>query len=123
MKGGASPRVGRASRPAFSSRGGSSGGGVSVGILLTGIEPASPALRGGVREGDVIVAVNGVRVAHKGDLLRALGPVLEEHAAPLSLHVWRPAGEGGELLALPPFAPIARPDGADLARKRASRWW
>ncbi len=41
-------------------------------VLVTGIEPASPADRAGVREGDLLVALDGEPLAGIDDLLRLL---------------------------------------------------
>jgi len=43
-------------------------------LLITGVEPESPAARGGLLLGDVLVSIAGTAVAEYGDLL----PVLEE---------------------------------------------
>jgi S1-C subfamily serine protease len=42
------------------------------GVLVTGVEPGGPAGRGGVREGDVLIAIDGTPVAGVDDLYRAL---------------------------------------------------
>jgi S1-C subfamily serine protease len=53
------------------------------GVLIAGVSPAGPAQAAGLREGDVIVRLNGDRVADLGDFYRRL---------------WRvPVGEGVEL--------------------------
>jgi S1-C subfamily serine protease len=44
----------------------------SRGLAVAGVEPGSPAERAGVREGDVIVAVNGRAVNDAGELRSAL---------------------------------------------------
>jgi S1-C subfamily serine protease len=45
---------------------------VSSGVLAVGIEPTSPAERGGLRTGDIIIALGGVRVSGVDDLHRQL---------------------------------------------------
>jgi S1-C subfamily serine protease len=45
---------------------------VSHGFLVTQMEPASPAARAGIKEGDIIVAFNGCPVAGVDDLHRML---------------------------------------------------
>jgi S1-C subfamily serine protease len=45
---------------------------VEHGILITGIEPGSPASRAGLRDGDVIVAFRGEPVAGIDELHRHL---------------------------------------------------
>jgi S1-C subfamily serine protease len=45
---------------------------VSSGVLAVGIEPSSPAERGGLRTGDIIIALGGVRVSGVDDLHRQL---------------------------------------------------
>jgi len=73
-------------------------GGVEAGesgaLLVSAVEPESPAARAGLLLGDAIVAVGGVRVTEPADLL----PLLEEDriGEPLVLRLVR-AGESREL--------------------------
>jgi S1-C subfamily serine protease len=46
----------------------------TTGLLLASIEPGSPADRGGLVLGDVLLALDGVRLEEMDDLLAALGP-------------------------------------------------
>ena len=68
----------------------------SRGLAVTGVEPGSPAERAGVREGDVIVAVNGRAVKDAGELRSALSAGKE---ASTVLRVRR--GDGYLFLAVP----------------------
>ncbi|HEY4642847.1 MAG TPA: trypsin-like peptidase domain-containing protein [Thermoanaerobaculia bacterium] len=45
---------------------------LSSGVLVVSLEPKSPAARGGIREGDVIISFAGNRVANVDDLHRLL---------------------------------------------------
>jgi S1-C subfamily serine protease len=45
---------------------------VESGVLVTSVEPDSPAAKAGVADGDVIVALDGQPVAHIDDLLRLM---------------------------------------------------
>lgn len=68
--------------------------GQPVGLLLTAVEPASPAERAGLALGDVLLAVEGKPVAHAGELL----PFLEEEriGEGLAARIWR-AGAAREV--------------------------
>jgi S1-C subfamily serine protease len=56
---------------------------VPGGILVLSVEPASPAAKAGLAEGDVIVSVGGQAVAGIDDLHRALGPATIGVAIPI----------------------------------------
>ena len=63
---------------------------VREGVIVLGVEPGSPAARGGLREQDIITRINETPVTGRGDLTRALraaGP-----GAAVTLAVVRPAG-------------------------------
>jgi len=49
-----------------------------VGVVVTGVDPGSPAARADVRRGDVIVAVNRSKVKSVGDFRRQLGKAGED---------------------------------------------
>jgi S1-C subfamily serine protease len=68
--------------------------GQAVGLLLTAVEPASPAERAGLALGDLLLAVEGKPVAHAGELL----PFLEEERIGEAVvgRVWR-AGAAREV--------------------------
>jgi S1-C subfamily serine protease len=48
--------------------------GQETGLLVSTVEPASPAEQGGVLLGDALVALEGVSLRHHDDLLALLGP-------------------------------------------------
>jgi S1-C subfamily serine protease len=56
--------------------------GQESGLLIVGVESGSPADRGGLLLGDVLVAFNGQPVRHTDDLLAALGPERVGQATP-----------------------------------------
>jgi S1-C subfamily serine protease len=62
-------------------------GGPGVALLLTAVEPGSPAEQAGLALGDVILSVEGTPVAHAGELL----PFLEAEriGQPLLARAWR----------------------------------
>jgi serine protease DegQ len=64
------------------------------GLLIVGVEGGSPADKGGLLLGDVLVAFNGQPVRHTDDLLAALGPERVGQATPA--RVVR-GGEGRDL--------------------------
>jgi S1-C subfamily serine protease len=70
------------------------GAGQAAALLVTGVEPGSPADRAGVLLGDAILAVEGRPVAHASDLLPFLEP--ERIGGALRARLWR-AGAATEL--------------------------
>jgi S1-C subfamily serine protease len=67
--------------------GAASAAGQGAALLLTGVEPGSPAEQAGLALGDALLSVEGQAVSHAGELL----PFLEEEriGQPLSARVWR----------------------------------
>ena len=49
--------------------------GVKTGVLVSGVDPDTPAAKAGIKAGDVITAVNGAVVAEPGDLRREVAKV------------------------------------------------
>lgn len=57
------------------------GTGAQQGTLVGSVQPATPAAKAGLRAGDLIVALNGTRIASSGDLIVALAAARPgEHA-------------------------------------------
>lgn len=56
-----------------------------LGLLVTAVEPGSPAERAGMMLGDVVVTFNGVKVRHHGDLAGLLGAATAGQDARLSI--------------------------------------
>jgi serine protease Do len=65
------------------------GGDYFTGLLVTYTVPGKPAEGAGIREGDVILEINGRRMLRKGDYFAALGPV-HEPGKSLLCKVYRP---------------------------------
>lgn len=57
------------------------------GALVANVTPGDPAEKGGVRAGDVIVAVDGIDIENAGDLTRKIGDLLP--GVKITLSVWR----------------------------------
>jgi serine protease Do len=57
------------------------------GVLVTAVEPGSPAAKAGLQSGDVILSVNGRSLDESAELARAVGET--KPGTSLSLHVWR----------------------------------
>lgn len=86
--------LGVATLPVRLPAGAASAAGQGAALLLTGVEPGSPAEQAGLALGDALLSVEGQAVSHAGELL----PFLEEEriGQPLSARVWR-AGAVREL--------------------------
>lgn len=59
------------------------------GVLITGVEPGSPASQKGLREGDVIVQVNSEAVTRSDDVVRAVEEARDEQRDALVLLIQR----------------------------------
>jgi S1-C subfamily serine protease len=68
--------------------------GQETGLLISTVEPASPAEQGGLLLGDTVVKLDGVTLRHHDDLLALLGP--ERIGTPVAMHVLR-SGQVQEL--------------------------
>ena len=66
------------------------GGAYTSGLLVTFAPPGKPASMAGLREGDVLLEVNGRKLTRKGDYFAELGPVFVPGKT-LACTVWRPA--------------------------------
>ena len=55
------------------------------GAIVGGIEPGSPAQKGGIKLGDVIVAINGVPVSDSGTALNAIAAVPPGKSVPVKV--------------------------------------
>jgi putative serine protease PepD len=64
------------------------------GLYISAVSPGSPADSAGLREGDVVLEVNGRRMVRKGDYFAALGPVYRKGTS-LQCLVYRPAAARG----------------------------
>ena len=69
----------------------------SHGLAVTGVEPGSAAERAGVREGDLIVSVNGQQVNDVSELRSALGKSKKDETTRLRIR----RGDGYLFLAVP----------------------
>jgi S1-C subfamily serine protease len=92
-------------------------GAYRTGLLVTYAVPGRPAAGAGVREGDVILEINGRKLTRKGDYFAALGPTYEE-GKELVCRVWRPMGPaaggrvGGGQYVTTTIRPVVRDAGA-----------
>jgi S1-C subfamily serine protease len=68
--------------------------GQETGLLISTVEPASPAEQGGLLLGDTVVKLDGVTLRHHDDLLALLGP--ERIGTTVAMHVLR-SGQVQEL--------------------------
>lgn len=75
-----------------------------TGLLVMGVAPGSPAAQAGLRQGDIIVAIDGVAISSADDLQRMLGRAAI--GAPLRITVLRGV-ERLDLVARPAEAPVA----------------
>ena len=103
-----------------------------TGLLVTYTVPNKPAELAGVKEGDVILEINGRKMTRKGDYFAALGPVYEP-GKELVCKVWRPnistsnllttQGRGGQIITTT-IKPIIR-DAPTLggSRRRSGSGW
>ena len=73
-------------------------GSVALGALIAGVQPGGPAERGGLRKGDVIVAVGGKSVSSPADVINAVEAA--GVGRPLLIGVTR-AGVGQEFQVVP----------------------
>jgi S1-C subfamily serine protease len=55
---------------------------------VTDVAPLSPAARGQVQPGDIILSVNDKEVSNVNDVTKALDGIQAGHTA--RIHVWRP---------------------------------
>lgn len=55
--------------------------GITSGVLVLNVIPNSPADRGGMRDRDIVMAVNGTPVLSRGDLMREIGKLAPEETA------------------------------------------
>jgi serine protease Do len=58
-----------------------------AGALVASVEPGSPADKAGLKAGDVVLAVNGTKVADSADLPRIIGDM--RPGSPARLQIWR----------------------------------
>ena len=61
------------------------------GVVISEVTPDSPAARGGLKAGDVVLEMNATKVESPGDLARAVG--LAKPGAETTLRVWRGGSE------------------------------
>lgn len=61
-----------------------------MGALVSSVEPDSAADKAGLQAGDVVIAVDGVKVAESGDLPRIIGE--KRPGTRVSLELWRDGG-------------------------------
>lgn len=104
-----------------------------TGLLVTYTVPNKPAEQAGVREGDVILEINGRKMTRKGDYFAALGPVYEP-GKELVCKVWRPytsntgklttQGRGGQIVttAIKPVIRDTSPNLNGTTRRRLGSW-
>jgi len=83
-----------------------------TGLLVTQTMPGLPADAAGLREGDVVLEINGRKMTRKGDYFAALGPVFVP-GHKLDCKVWRPSGRnGGGKMIEAKVEPTKREEGA-----------
>ena len=88
-----------------------------TGLLVKQTVAGAPADAAGLREGDVVLEINGRKMQRKGDYFAALGPVFEKDKR-LVCRIWRPSGRsgGGRVLDIA-VKPGARSDQREQRRR------
>jgi len=86
---------------------------VHQGVLVTGVLRDGPAARAGLKPGDVVTAIGGVKVSNTSQLLRAVGALKPPSAAVLAVQ----RGSDAMTLSVPVAKrPAVKPRDADDGR-------